>query len=212
MAKWGLLKNLVLLLLLTLTVVFLFNAGISGTFFFILQLVLGFVYVSFAILQFSYAAEKASLPINRFQYIPHRVIYYKLIRIVILSIGGIVLFFSHSRFQAFSLLILFVIFADAIALFLRLRNQTYFVSLFANYVLISIDKELKLFASQITSVEYRYDTFYFTINERFSHEIELERIPESYREKFRQSMTEWLIRNKIKCTEECREALGIAFK
>ena len=82
------------------------------------------------------------------------------------------------------------------------------MSLFANYVLISLEGEQKIFASQIESVEYRYDIFYLKLKDKKTVALETDRLFENQKQIFTEKMVQWVMRNQLEFTAEAKAKLA----
>ncbi len=172
----SLFKQLTLLAALIATSSYLFIGTPNGNTLFILQIVFGVLYLSFSVAEFSTKMAKMNMPFDRFFYLPYDVISHKLIRLGAFAIAGGVLWISSSGLMFLASLLFIIIAADLLVFILKVVQKVYYMSLFANYVLISLEKEQKIFASQIEMVEYRYDIFYLKLKDKKTVALETDRL------------------------------------
>ncbi len=203
----SLFKQLTLLVALIATSSYLFIGLPNGNTLFILQIVFGVLYLSFSVAEFSTKMAKMNMPFDRFFYLPYDVISHKLIRLGAFAIAGGVLWISSSGLMFLASLLFIIIAADLLVFILKVVQKVYYMSLFANYVLISLEKEQKIFASQIEMVEYRYDIFYLKLKDKKTVALETDRLLESQKQIFTEKMVQWVLRNQLEFTEEAKVKL-----
>ena len=204
----SLFKQLALLVALIATSSYLFIGIPNGNTLFILQIVFGILYLSFSVAEFSTKMAKMNMPFDRFFYLPYDVISHKLIRLGAFAIAGGVLWISSSGLMFLASLLFIIIAADLLVFILKVVQKVYYMSLFANYVLISLEREQKIFASQIEMVEYRYDIFYLKLKDKKTVALETDRLLESQKQIFTEKMVAWVLRNQLEFTAEAKVKLA----
>jgi|ERR1700756_883325 len=203
----SLLKQLTLLVALIVTTSYLFIGTPNGNMLFLLQIVLGVLYLFFSVAEFSTKLAKMNLPFDRFFYLPYDVVSHKLIRLGAFAIAGGVLWISPTGLRFLASLLFMIIVADLLVFILKIRQKVYYMSLFANYVLISLEGEQKIFASQINEVEYRYDIFYLKLKDKKTVALETDRLPENQKQIFTEKFVQWALRNQLQFTAEAKTKL-----
>ena len=203
----SLFKQLTLLVALVVTSSYLFIGVPNGNTLFILQIMLGVLYLSFSVAEFSTKLAKMNMPFDRFFYLPYDVISHKIIRLGAFAIAGGVLWVSSSGLMFLASLLFIIIITDLLVFILKVVQRVYYMSLFANYVLISLEKEQKIFASQIEMVEYRYDIFYLKLKDKKTVALETDRLLENQKQIFTEKMVQWVLRNQLEFTEEAKAKL-----
>lgn len=203
----SLFKQLALLVALIVTSSYLFLGTPKGNTLFIMQIVLGVLYLFFSVAEFSNKLAKMNLPFDRFFYLPLNVISHKVIRLVAFAIAGAVLWISSSALIFLAALLFIIILSDILVFILKIVQKVYYLSLFANYVLISLEGEQKIFASQIDIVEYRYDIFYLKLKNKKTVALETDRLAENQKQIFTEKMVHWVLRNQLEFTEEAKAKL-----
>ncbi len=203
----SLFKQLTLLAALIITTSYLFLGTPRGNTLFVLQVALGISYLFFSIAEFSTKLAKMNLPFDRFFYLPYNVISHKVIRLGAFAIAGGVLWVSSSSLIFLAALLYMIILSDILVFILKIVQKVYYISLFANYILISLEGEQKIFASQIDSVEYRYDIFYLKLKDKKTVALETNRLAEGQKQIFTEKMVQWVLRNQLGFTEEAKAKL-----
>ena len=203
----SLFKQLTLLVALIVTSTYLFIGTPNGNTLFLLQIGLGILYLFFSVAEFSTKLAKMNLPFDRFFYLPYDVISHKLIRLGAFAIAGGVLWISSSGLMFLAGLLFIIIIADLLVFILKIVQRVYYMSLFANYVLISLEGEQKIFASQIESVEYRYDIFYLKLKDKKTVALETDRLAEGQKQIFTEKFVQWALRNQLEFTVEAKAKL-----
>jgi hypothetical protein len=204
----SLFKQLALLAALIATSSYLFIGVPNGNTLFILQIVFGILYLSFSVAEFSTKMAKMNMPFDRFFYLPYDVISHKLIRLGAFAIAGGVLWISSSGLMFLAALLFIIIAADLLVFILKVVQKVYYMSLFANYILISLEKEQKIFASHIEMVEYRYDIFYLKLKDKKTVALETDRLLENQKQIFTEKMVQWVLRNQLEFTAEAKVKLA----
>lgn len=209
MQKLGisLIKQLILLVALIFTIVHLFVQAFDKNTMIALIAVSGMLYVILSVAEFSTKLAKMSLPFDRFFYLPLSVISDKAIKLGAFAIAGGVLWVSSSALVFLAALLCIIILADLLVFILKVKQKVYYVSLFANYIFISLESEKKVFASQIASVEYRYDIFYLKLKDKKTVSLITDRLAENQKQIFTSSFVQWVQRNQLEFTAEAKEKL-----
>ena len=204
----SLFKQLALLTALVATSSFLFIGVPNGKTFLLLQIILGVLYLSFSVAEFSTKMAKMNMPFDRFFYLPYDVVSHKLIRLGAFAIAAGVLWISSSGLMFLASLLFVIIITDLLVFILKVVQKVYYMSLFANYILISLEKEQKIFASQIEMVEYRYDIFYLKLKDKKTIALETDRLLEKQKQIFTEKMVQWVLRNQLEFTAEAKTKLA----
>jgi len=118
---------------------------------------------------------------------------------------GALLYLSGNRIKYLYPICLIVALTEGLVMWLKYRKDLCFVSIYANYLMFAQDRIVKLFASDISLVEFRHEIFYFVKKDGKSMQIKLVHIAQ--KENFLKAINEWLNRNKIVMGEESIEKL-----
>lgn len=204
----ALIKYLVLLVALIVTISNLLTKIPDKTNTIILLLVFAGAYIFLSITEFLNTLAKSQLPYDRFFYLPYSVIAIKSIKLGAFVITGLILFLSESNLIYLGSLVLIILLSDLLVFALRLSKKVYYISLFANYILYALEEESKVFASQVTEVEFRYEIFYLKTKDNKAYPIELSRLPKADRKIFTEKMVLWVVCNKLNFTPAAREKLA----
>ncbi len=205
--SFSLLKYFSLLLALIFTAGYLFYGTLGKSNLIILQLIFGIIYVTFSVLEFTKQLEKVKLPNDRFFYFPLSFLASKFIKLGAFTLACILLFLSKSNLVFLAGLLLTVILSDVLIFLLRIGKKVYYVSMFANYVLFSLEDEKRVFASHIKIVEYRYGIFYLQLTNGKIYTIEVERIEKTKQKLFIEKMVLWVLSNNLQFTDEAKAKL-----
>ncbi len=155
-------------------------------------------------------SSMADIPVERYAYTTYGFIALKAIRLMAL-LGLSIFFLVTGRglsILGFALLLIFV--TDSVAFFYKISKKTYCIALFANYIYFQLEASKKLFVTEIQEIESRYDIFYIILKNKKVKLIEMEKINFEARGKFQKQFSEWIVRNKVKCTLETKTVLNIA--
>lgn len=174
----------------------------------IIQIALGVVFLAFSVLEFTKQMEKSKLPNDRFFYLPLSFMSFKFIKLGAYTLACILLFLSETNLVFLGGLLLMLIVTDLLIFLLRIKKKFYFVSLFANYILFSMEDEKQVFASNVKIVEYRYEVFYIKLNSGKTYNIEIACIEKSQQAAFIEKFVLWVVCNKLHFTDEAKVKLA----
>lgn len=175
-----------------------------------LQIGLGIVYAFLSVAEFSSRLAKMSLPVDRYYYLPYSIVSGRLIKLGAFAIAAAVLYASYTSLAFLSVILCIIILSESLVFALKVRQKVFYVSLMANYILISLEQEKKIFASEVNEIEYRYDIFFLTMKDKRARSIEVVRLDKSQQQAFRDKFVQWATRNKLKFTEEAKSKLLLA--
>ena len=203
----SLIKQLSLLLVLGLTVSYLAIGKPHRTTIVYAQGIFTVIYLFLSVAEFSSRLSRMNLPVDRFFYLPYAVISNKTIRLGAYAIAAGVLWVSDSALIFLATILFVLILADVLVFFLKIKQRVYYISLMANYVYVCLEKEQKIFASQIDRIEYRYDIFFLKLKGKKTITLETDRLHEDQKELFTEKMVQWAVRNQLEFTEEAKGKL-----
>lgn len=198
-------KNFILVGLLVLSAINFFYGWFSWKDLLVIQSLTGLAYIFLSCYEFLNAQYKAMLPVKRYSYFNNSYVMFKVLKICVFFSFASILYLSDTRVKYLYPICIMIALTEGIVTFLKYRKGLCFVSIYANYILFSMDKLSKLFASEIELVEFRHDIFYFVKKNRKSLQIKLVHIEE--RDFFLKSINEWLVRNKVNIGEESIQKL-----
>lgn len=198
-------KNFILLGLVALSATNFYYNFLSWQDLLAIQSLAGLAYVFLSCYEFLNAQYKAMLPVQRFSYFTNSYVMFKALKISIFLGFAIVLFFAGNRMKYLYPICLIIAITEGLVMTLKYKRGVCFVSIYANYLLFSQDKLVKLFASEIESIEFRHDIFYFVKKDRKTMQVKLVHI--DARENFILSINEWIRRNKVKLSSESEQKL-----
>ena len=188
-------KNIILLGILALSGINFFYSWFGWKELLAIQSLTGLAYVFLSCYEFLNAQYKASLPVQRYNYVTNRYLLFKVLKVTIYFGFATALYLTGSRVKYFYPICVLIGMTEAIVTWMKYKRGICFISIYANYLLFSQEKLTKLFASEILLVEFRHDIFYFVKKNRKTSQINLEHILD--KAQFINSMNEWLKRNKI---------------
>lgn len=191
--------------LLVLSAINFFYGWFSWKDLLVIQSLTGLAYIFLSCYEFLNAQYKAMLPVKRYSYFNNSYVMFKVLKICVFFSFASILYLSDTRVKYLYPICIMIALTEGIVTFLKYRKGLCFVSIYANYILFSMDKLSKLFASEIELVEFRHDIFYFVKKNGKSLQIKLVHIEE--RDFFLKSINEWLVRNKVNIGEESIQKL-----
>lgn len=195
-------KNLILIGILTLSAYNFFYQGIDWKDVLAIQSLAGVAYVFLSCYEFLNASFKASLPVQRFPYFTNSYIMFRVLKITFFLALSILLFTSGNRVKYIYPICLIIAATEGVITWLKYSKSLCFVNIYANYLLIVQSKFTRIFASEISLVEYRHDIFFFVKKNNKTVEIRLVHIRN--RERFIYAINEWINRNQVFVSTESR--------
>jgi hypothetical protein len=141
-------KNLILVGLLALSAVNFFNGFFSWKDLLIIQSIAGLTYIFLSCYEFLNAQYKAMLPVKRYSYFNNSYVMFKVLKICVFLSFASILYLSSTRIKYLYPICIMIAITEAIVTFLKYRKGLCFVSIYANYLLFTMDKLNKVFASQ----------------------------------------------------------------
>jgi len=199
-------KNLVLLTLVVITILSLFRGLFEKSDLLIIQVAMGLTYTFLCYLEYNTTSYKAQLPVERFWYYPSSFYMFRFIKVGIYLTFALVLYFSPSAVKILFPVCLIIAFTEIIIGILKYVKKLCFVSIYANYLLISLEGLEKIFANEIDYVEYRHGIFYIIKKSRGTKVIKTFSI--SNKELFVGKMREWIKNNQVKINQESLDLLN----
>jgi hypothetical protein len=203
----GLIKNLALLALLLFTAFVFMYDRLEDWAIGVIGVALGGLYLVFSITE-SIAAKKSSKG-TIYTYLTNGTIAKKAIRIFSFLMAALILYFVDFRLQNTAMMLFILVAAESIVFVYRVSTKGYFLLLEPKSITIYANKELRLFASQVTSVEYRHNIFHLTHSDKKLFKIELEKLKPEHKEEFIQRFIAWCTENNLEFTQEAKEKLRL---
>ncbi len=193
-------KNLILMGILVLSAINFFYGWFNWKDLLAIQGLAGLAYVFLSCHEFLNAQYKASLPIQRYSYFTNSFIMFRALKISMFLSFAAMFYFSGSNVKYIYPICVIIAITEGTVTYLKYKRNLCFVSIYANYLLFAQKKLSKVFASEIETVEFRHDIFYFIKKNNKSNQIKLVHIEE--KEQFILALKDWLKRNKINIGEE----------
>lgn len=198
-------KNLILVGVVFLSVFNFYFSWLNWKELFGIQILTGLTYIFLSCYEYLNASYKASLPVQRYPYFSNQFYMYRALKIGVFLSFAILLYLSGNRMQYMYPICLLIAGTEAIITFLKYRRNLCFVNIYANYLLIAVNKLEKVFASEILIVEFRHDIFYFVKKNQKTVIIKLEHIKS--RETFIQALNDWMNRNQVLVSPESKNKI-----
>lgn len=188
-------KNIILLGILALSMINFFYSWFGWKELLAIQSLAGLAYIFLSCYEFLNAQYKASLPVQRYTYVTNSYLLFKVLKVSVYFGFAIALYLTGSRVKYFYPICVLIGLTEGIVTFMKYKRGVCFISIYANYLLLSQEKLTKLFASEILLAEFRHNIFYFVKKNRKTNQINMEHIKD--KDQFIRSMNEWIKRNKI---------------
>ena len=199
-------KNLILMGVLVLSAINFFYAWFNWKDLLAIQSLAGLTFIFLSCYEYLNAQYKASLPVQRYSYFTNSYFMFRVLKISVFLSFAIMLYLSGSRVKYIYPICVIIALTEGAVLYLKHKKGLCFVSIYANYLLFSQNKLSKVFASEIETIEFRHEIFYFIKKNKKTDQVKLSHIHE--KEAFVRAMKEWLTRNKINIGLESESKLN----
>lgn len=203
-------KNIILVFMVIVSVISFWNGMLKWTDLLALQIILGTLYVFLSCFEFMNAAYKAALPIKRYAYFPYSFYMFKIIKASFFVSFAIMLITSGTRVKFLYPICLIIAITELLVMVLKHQRRLNFVSIYANYLLFSQNIIYKVFANEISHIEFRHDIFYIVQKNKKTSDIRLLNIEN--KDEFLNAFSEWISKNNIQMNEESKLKLAVLIK
>lgn len=203
-------KNIILVFMVIVSVISFWNGMLKWTDLLALQIILGTLYVFLSCFEFMNAAYKAALPIKRYAYFPYSFYMFKIIKASFFVSFAIMLITSGTRVKFLYPICLIIAITELLVMVLKHQRRLNFVSIYANYLLFSQKIIYKVFANEISHIEFRHDIFYIVQKSKKTSDIRLLNIEN--KDEFLNAFSEWISKNNIQMNEESKLKLAVLIK
>ena len=198
-------KNLLLLGVVALSTLNFFNGWFNWDELLGIQFLFGSIYIFLSCYEVLNASYKASLPVQRFSYFTFSLVAMRVLKTSIFITFALMLYTSGSRAKYLYVICLIIAATELIVLLIKYKKELCFVSIYANYLLFAESKLKKIFASEISIIEFRHDIFYFVKKDGKTFQIKLVHIKE--KDKFLFAINDWITRNNCPVSAESQEKI-----
>jgi hypothetical protein len=199
-------KNLVLIVIVILTILSYWSHVLNVHQLQVTQWSLGVLYILFTYIEFSNPAYRASLPAERFAYYPGSFFMFRIIKIALFLMFGILLLFVPSVIWILYPICFIIAISEIMVGVIKYVRRLSFVSVGENYVMIARESIEKIFASELENVEYRHDILYFVKKDRKTSVVKVFSVKEH--DEFLSKIKSWINKNNVRISAESLERLG----
>lgn len=189
-----LLKNLVLLTLIAISLVFVFTNNIGFKEIRIIFLSMGSLYVLAACFE-AYQLSDTQKGTKKFIYFPDGFIAKRFLKIIAFSACGVVLYISKSMIMYLAFLCFLIAFTEIVVTGWRYLRHLCFVAFEGDRLLLSTNKLHTIRANEIAKIEARHGLTYFVNHNKNSITVRTDMMPE--KEAFRLALDEWISTNQL---------------
>ncbi len=207
--NYGLSKHLVLLALTLFTIANLFWGLLGGADTMNVQVGFAVVYFVLSLADHIKRNSPEKLPSERFRYLPYGIISLKTIKLVAFGVSSVVFYLMGTKIMQLSGVLLIIVIPELVIFVYRLATHNYFIAFFNNYVLLTMNEDIKIPARQVSRIECRYQIIYLTLKNDKVQLIELEKLPQEKQQLFMERFLLWAECNQLEFTMEAREALHV---
>ncbi len=172
------------------------------------QIILGLLFLSFSIADFSSRIIQSTQAVQKYNYLPISLISWQAIRTGAGIMAATLLLMAGNKMSYLGSLLVLVLFTDVLIFALSIGFKVFYIRIFANYIRISLERETVIYASQLKEVEYRYHTFFLKLKNNKVMTIDEGRMKLVDRENFKEKFVLWMLCNRISLTTEARQALS----
>lgn len=187
-------KNVVLLILITISMVFIFTNNIGFNEVRYIFLGMGVLYIFAACLEaFKISSLKKETP--KFVYFTDGFIAKRFIKIIAFICCGVVLYYSDSIIKYMAFLCFLIAFTEVVVTLWRYTKKLCYVALENDMIIISTNKLNTMRASEIAKIETRHGLTYFVNYNAKAITLRTDMMKE--KETFKIALDNWITKNQL---------------
>ncbi len=145
----------------------------------------------------------------RFSYLPFSLISKRIIRIAVYMMVSAVLFFPEVRLTWLEPLVFTMGVGEIFFFIISVKKKIFSIRFYKDYLYIMQNRELKIFAEEISQVDYRYENFYLILKNGETIKIDPEYAGEKNKEALIQVLLQWFGDNAVVLTADAIQKLGL---
>ena len=187
-------KNSVLLILIAISLLFIFTNNIGFNEVRYLFLVMGALYVFAACLE-AYKISSIKKETIKFVYFTDGFIAKRFIKIIAFVCCGVLLYYSDSIIKYMAFLCFLIAFTEIIVTLWRYYKKLCYVALESDIIIISTNKLNTMRASEIAKIETRHGLIYFVNHNTKAITLRTDMMKE--KEAFNSALNNWITANQL---------------
>lgn len=187
-------KNLVLISLIVISIVFIFTPYVGYKEVKLIFLGLGILYVIAACLE-AYKIAQLKKETARFVYFTDGFLTKRIIKIVAFIACGVVLLYSQSIIKYLAFLCFLIALTEIVVTAWRYLKKLCFIAFEDNVVIISTNKLQTMFSKEIDKIETRHGLTYFVNKNKQALTVRTDMMKE--KEVFEKKLQEWITQNNL---------------
>jgi hypothetical protein len=188
------LKNTLLLILIVISLVFVFTPNIGFNEINYIYGALGILYTISACLE-AMALSKIHSSSKRFTYFTNGFVAKRFLKIIFIAFSGCVLLYSNSIIRYMSPICFIIAFTEIIVTIWRYIKNLCFIALQDDTIIISTNKQVRLNASQIRKIEFRHGLTYIINNQNKALTLRTDVMKDQ--EIFKTELLKWVEENNL---------------
>jgi hypothetical protein len=189
-----LIKNLVLLTLIVISLVFVFTTNIGYKEIQYIFLSMGTLYVLAACFE-AYKLSQTKPGTKRFIYFPDGFAAKRFLKVIAFTACGVVLYVSHSIIMYLSFLCFLIGFTEIVVTAWRYFKHLCFIAFEDDRLLLATNKIHTIRAKEIAKIEARHGLTYFVNHNKNSITVRTDMMDE--KEAFKLALEEWITKNDL---------------
>ncbi len=189
-----LLKNLVLLILLTVSLLFMFTNNIGYKEVKYLFLGLGTIYVMVACLE-AFKLSQINASTKKYVYFTDGFIAKRFIKIIAFTCCGVVLYYSGSIIKYLAFLCFLIAFTEIVVTAWRYYKNLLFVAFEKDALIVATNKLNTMWASDVAKIETRHGLTYFVNTKNISFTVRTDMMKKNA--EFKIALNNWITENKL---------------
>ena len=130
---------------------------------------------------------------------------FRVLKTTIFFLISVLLFLTNNAVKNLYPICLTIAFSELIVNYLKFKKKLCYVYLSSNFLLLAENKYTKLFATEISLIEYRHEILYFVKKDGKCIQIKMEHIIQ--KSKFLNKIIEWVLENNISVSKESNEKM-----
>lgn len=189
------LKNIILFFLLAVSLVFMFSNNIGYVEIKYLFGGIGFLYI-LASLYEAYSISSINKSVHKIPYFTYGFLAKRLIKVIVFSFSGVLLYFSGSIIKYFSFVCFLVAGTEILLVLYRYAKGLSYIAFDKELLIVSTNKLDVLHAGSIQKIESRHGLTYFIDNNNKTFTLRSDIVKDI--PLFQQYLNEWIEANNIK--------------
>lgn len=154
------------------------------------------------LLEFQFSKNKTES--KKYFYVNDSMLVRKFVFILFLIVASLIFYFSSEFFALLVLCLASIVVSEFVLVIVKLISKDFYISIDTDFLTVHSTKNIRIYASDIKEVEYRYDSFYIQLKGGKNNLIDTKKINKTELELFITSMKNFIMLNNLTINEESK--------